>query len=197
MECMEAVFFNFNSVLSVGETFLVFLMGKEKENKKNEKFYFISLGTHPQQFERLLWEVERLVDEGKLVGRVFAQIGHTSYEPKNFEFEKFIEPSRFKRLVEECDVFITHAGEGNIGLAKNLGKKFIAVPRKKEFDEHTDDHQLELARVVEDKKLGLVSWVVWDLEEKIRELENFEPNTVERGRIVEILDEFVEKKLGW
>ena len=89
-------------------------------------------------------------------------------------------------------MIITHAGEGNIGLCKNLNKKMIVAPRRKEFEEHTNNHQLELAKIVEEKKIGLVAWKINELKEKLKEIENFTPAKIEKGKINQLLEEFVK-----
>ena len=93
---------------------------------------FISLGTHPQQFNRLLEEIDLLVANGEISGEILAQTGHSTYVPKNYSHKNFLGIDEFRKNVAGCSIFITHAGEGNIGLAKNSGKKFICVPRRKE-----------------------------------------------------------------
>lgn len=172
---------------------------KQGKHEKNEKggLVFVSVGTHPQQFDRLLKEVDRLAGEKKIVGRVFAQTGHSTYEPKNFGHKKFLALQEFEDTLKKAYVFITHAGEGNVGLAKNLGKKFVCIPRRKEFGEHTNDHQLELAEVVEEKVMGLVAWQDKELEEKLVQLQEFVPARVERGRINKILEDYVKKEFAW
>ena len=155
---------------------------------------FLTLGTHPQQFYRLLKKIDELVGEKKIKQKVFAQTGHTNVKPNNIEFTKFLTLDEFNKKMREADIIITHAGEGNIGLAKNLRKKLIVMPRLKEHKEHTNDHQIELAKKVEEKKLGLVAWNENQLEEKLREIKNFKPASVPRGIIVQLLDKFAEKE---
>lgn len=169
----------------------------KKESVKSARQVFVTVGTHPQQFNRLLEEVDRLTGDGKISGKVFAQTGKSTYRPKNFDSKAFVTIEEFKSLMNGSDVIITHAGEGNIGLAKNTGKKMVVVPRRKEFGEHTNDHQLELARVVEQKRLGLVAWDVHELAEKLMALDNFMPAKVERGKINEILKDYLRRDLGW
>lgn len=155
---------------------------------------FLTLGTHPQQFYRLLKKVDELVGEKKIKQKVFAQTGHTNVKPNNIAFTKFLTLDEFNKKMREADIIITHAGEGNIGLAKKLGKKMIVMPRLKEFKEHTNDHQTELAETVEEKKLGLVAWNENELEEKLREIKSFKPASVPRGTIVQELEMFVKKE---
>jgi len=156
---------------------------------------FVTLGTHPQQFDRLLKEVDLLVEQKKITGKVFCQTGHSSYKPKKCEFTKFLNLDDFNKKLSHANIVITHGGEGNVGLCKNLGKKMIVIPRRKEFGEHTNDHQLELAKVVEHKKLGLVAWDVKELGEKLKELKKFTQNKIARGKINELLEKFYKEEL--
>ncbi|GAI84773.1 unnamed protein product, partial [marine sediment metagenome] len=50
---------------------------------------FVTVGTHTQSFNRLLKEIDRLAASKKLRGKIVAQIGHSSYEPKNIEWFRF------------------------------------------------------------------------------------------------------------
>ncbi len=155
---------------------------------------FVTLGTHPQEFNRVLREIDSLVKTGKLKGEVFAQTGHSKYVPKNYKARDFLSLDEFSKKMKEADIIITHAGEGNVGIGKNLGKKIIVIPRRKEFNEHTNDHQLELAATVEEKKLGLVAWQENELEKKLSEIKGFTPANVPRGAITELLNVFVKEK---
>ena len=157
---------------------------------------FITVGTHPQQFNRLLQKIDELIAVKKIRGEVICQSGYSNYKPKNFELTPFFGLEEFEKKIKEADLIITHAGEGNIGLCKNLNKKMIVIPRKKEFEEHTNNHQLELAKVVEEKKIGLAVWKINELEEKLKEIENFTPARIEKGKINQLLEEFVKKEFS-
>ena len=165
--------------------------------KSARKNFFIALGTHPQQFNRLLREIDRLFAGKKIPGAAFAQTGHSDYGPKNFEWQKFMGLAEFEKKARWADIVITHAGEGNVGICKNLGRKMIVVPRRREFGEHTNDHQLELAQVVQDKRLGLVAWNLSELEERLLQIERFVPAKIPRGKISMMLDDYVKRELGW
>ena len=165
--------------------------------KTGAKNFFVAVGTHPQQFNRLLWEIDSLIERKKISAEAFAQTGHSDYVPKNCKWQKFMGLEEFEKKARWADVVITHAGEGNVGLCKNLGKKMIVVPRRREFGEHTNDHQLELARVVQDKGLGLVAQNPSELEEKIAQIETFAPAKIPKGKIAQILGKYVKEELGW
>jgi UDP-N-acetylglucosamine transferase subunit ALG13 len=46
--------------------------------------------------------------------------------------------------MREADVVVTHAGVGSVLCAREAGHVPVVVPRLHRYDEHVDDHQLEL-----------------------------------------------------
>ena len=51
---------------------------------------FITVGSQKFQFDRLLKEIDRLVEEKQLNSEeVFAQIGYSTYEPCHYSYQKF------------------------------------------------------------------------------------------------------------
>ena len=156
---------------------------------------FLTLGTHPQQFDRLVKEVDELVGKGMLGGRIFAQIGHSSYIPKNFNYVKFLSLDEFNKNMAKASLIITHAGEGNIGTSLQLNKKMIIVPRLKKFNEHTNDHQLELAKAIEREGRGIVVYDVKELSDAFEKAETFKPKKgKDEGRIMLLIEEFVKRE---
>lgn len=118
---------------------------------KKRKKVFVTLGSHPQPFIRLLNEIiKQKYDEFDF----FVQTGFTNFEFKknNFQFEKFLSDSEFKKKIKESDLVISHAGAGTIINTLSLEVPLILVPRLKEFGEHTDNHQLELAEAMNNNK---------------------------------------------
>lgn len=43
---------------------------------------FVTVGTHEQPFNRLIQEVDHLVETGVIKEEVFIQTGYSTYEPK-------------------------------------------------------------------------------------------------------------------
>lgn len=107
---------------------------------------FITLGSQKFQFDRLLAKVDELVENGIIKDEVFAQSGASTYIPKNYKYKNFLDKNEFSELTSKADVVITHGGTGAIIGAVKKGKKVIAVPRLKEFNEHVDDHQIQLLK---------------------------------------------------
>lgn len=105
---------------------------------------FVSLGTQKFQFNRLLKELDYLVGEKKIENNIFAQIGYSDYQPKNYNYTQFMGIDNYKKIIEECDLVITHGGTGAIVSSLKKRKKIIACPRLKKYEEHVDNHQLEI-----------------------------------------------------
>lgn len=105
---------------------------------------FVTLGSQKFQFNRLLIELDKLVEEKKICNDIFAQIGYSDYKPKNYEFKEFLDREQFAEFMDKCDTVITHGGTGAIVGAVKRDKKVISVPRLAKFGEHVDDHQLQI-----------------------------------------------------
>jgi UDP-N-acetylglucosamine transferase subunit ALG13 len=156
---------------------------------------FVVLGSQKFQFNRLLKEIDRLVEEGKLTEELFAQIGNSDYRPKNYKYGNFLDRDDFVSIMKECDKVITHGGTGTIIEAVRRGKKVIAVPRLREFGEHIDDHQLQI--VAQLKEMGLIEGAstIKELEELIKNIgeKEFKPYVSNRDSLLESIDEFIEQ----
>ena len=104
----------------------------------------VTLGTQDKSFKRLLDAVQRQIDLGNIKDEVVVQAGVTEYKSKDMKIKKFVSIKTLNKLIDECDLLITHGGVGSIlsGLEKN--KKVIAAARLKQYDEHESDHQLQI-----------------------------------------------------
>lgn len=114
---------------------------------------FVTVGSQKFQFNRLLMELDRLIEDKKLDEEVFAQTGYSDYIPKNYKYKNFLDRDEFKNIMKKCDKVITHGGTGAIIGAVKAGKKVIAIPRLKKYGEHVDDHQIEIVNQFENMNL--------------------------------------------
>lgn len=105
---------------------------------------FVTVGSQKFPFDRLIRKVDQMVREGMIEDEVFIQTGASQYVPA-CPHQAFCGREHFTKLMEACDVLITHGGAGTMVDAVKLGKKVVAVPRLARYGEHVDDHQLELA----------------------------------------------------
>jgi len=108
-----------------------------------KKFIFVTVGTSPYDFSRLLKEVDKIAKKSKK--KFIVSIGNSKYKPKHCEFKKFFSNEDFDKFFFQSELIITHAGEGNIIKCLKYNRPFIIVPRLKEKNEHIDEHQEDLA----------------------------------------------------
>lgn len=105
---------------------------------------FVTVGSQKFQFNRLLKAVDELCAERQIEEEVFAQTGYSDYEPEYYSYKRFLNRQEFVHITDRADIVITHGGTGAIIGAVKKGKKVIAVPRLTKYQEHVDDHQLQL-----------------------------------------------------
>jgi UDP-N-acetylglucosamine transferase subunit ALG13 len=103
---------------------------------------FVTVGTHEQQFDRLIKKIDELVKSGVINEQVFIQTGYSTYKPKYCDFSQFLSYEHMIKNVVNSNIIITHGGPGSIMLALSYQKIPIVVPRQKEFNEHVDNHQV-------------------------------------------------------
>lgn len=127
----------------------------------------LTVGTQRFQFNRLLTKVDELIQEGIIKSDMFAQIGYSTYIPKNYKYITLISSDEMDHYFDQSDLIITHSGTSSIIKGLKKGKKIIVVPRQKKFDEHIDDHQLEIAMMFEKKGFIEVVYNINDLAQKI------------------------------
>ncbi|CVI73533.1 hypothetical protein NDGK_03071 [Clostridiales bacterium CHKCI001] len=154
---------------------------------------FLTVGSQKFPFDRLIKKIDELVESGKINQEVFAQIGTATYKPIHILYKEFLSQDEFKQKIEECDIVITHGGTGVIVQAIEKEKKVIAVPRKKEFGEHVDNHQEELIRQFSKMNLILRCDDMEELENCIGSLDEFHPNKYESNTkaYIEELDNYL------
>lgn len=104
----------------------------------------VTLGTQDKSFKRLLEAVDREIEKKNIKDKVIVQAGFTKYESKNMEIFDLIPRDKFEELITECDLLITHGGVGSILAGLTHGKKVIAAPRLAKYNEHVNDHQLQI-----------------------------------------------------
>ena len=104
----------------------------------------VTLGTQDKQFTRLLDAVEEQINLGNITDEVIVQSGCTKYKSKNMKIFNLIDRDKFNELIKKCDVLITHGGVGSILTGLKNNKKVIACARLAKYNEHVNDHQLQI-----------------------------------------------------
>lgn len=135
---------------------------------------FLTVGTQ-FPFDRLVKAVDNACGEGLISEEVFAQIGQSSYEPKNFESVESLDKNSFDKYMNDSSAVISHSGMGTITMAMEYGKPMLAMPRSPEYGEVVNDHQFAIGREFE--KLGhfLVAYDEKQFPIVISKLKSFKP----------------------
>ena len=137
---------------------------------------FITLGTQKFQFDRVLKEIDKLIEEGKLKKEdLQVQCVFSEYVPKNFETFDLKPQNEIDELIDKAEIIITHSGTGSIIGALKKKKKLIIIPRLKKYGEHVDNHQMELAELFNEKFNIPIVLDVKDLYDNINKMEDFIP----------------------
>ncbi len=131
---------------------------------------FVTVGTHEQQFDRLIKEVDRLRRNEDIAEDVIAQIGFSTYEPESCQWSRLFPYEKMCEYVAEARIVITHGGPSSFLAPLQIGKVPIVVPRQKRFGEHVNDHQVEFCRAVKERMGNII------LVEDVRRL----PNVIDR-----------------
>ncbi|MDG6887592.1 hypothetical protein Cp4433_02209 [Clostridium perfringens] len=156
---------------------------------------FVTLGSQKFQFNRLLKEIDILIDRDIIKEEVFAQIGYSNYIPKNYKYKSFLNRDEFSNIMNRCDKVITHGGTGAIIGAVKKNKKVIAIPRNMKFNEHVDNHQYEIVNEFANMNFILGVNKIEDLNEAIQSLDkiNFKEYKSNTEVIVNNIDNFISK----
>ncbi|MGF1540121.1 MAG: glycosyltransferase [Pleurocapsa sp.] len=109
----------------------------------------VTVGTEKFPFNRLMEWIDCLIAQQVIqpeIEEIVIQYGSCTIVPDRVNGYSVLKQTEFLRLVEKARIIIAHCGEGTIDLLALINKPFILVPRTHNFQEHVDDHQLELAR---------------------------------------------------
>ena len=137
---------------------------------------FVTVGTHEQQFNRLIEEIDRLKGNGTIKDEVIMQTGYCTYKPKYCKWSELLPYDQMLENVEKADIVITHGGPSSFIMPLQIGKIPIVVPRQKRYDEHVNNHQIQ---IVENFNMqGFIIGIkdVEELENAINKIPNFKPN---------------------
>jgi len=154
----------------------------------------VTVGSQKFQFNRLLEKIDELIDKKIITDKVFAQIGVSDYKPKNYEYTDFTTQDEFNKLLDESTIVITHAGTGVIVNAVKKEKKIIAIPRLAKYNEHVDDHQIQLIKQFEELNFIEPCYELDELENKLKEIKNKKYNKYvsNTATIIESIKTFIE-----
>lgn len=117
---------------------------------------FVTVGTHEQPFDRLLRVIDNMVENKQINEEVIVQKGYSDYELKNCKSYKLIDYNEMQKYIDDARIVVTHGGPASFIAPISIGKIPVVVPRKKIYNEHVNDHQLEFARQVEQRMNNII-----------------------------------------
>jgi UDP-N-acetylglucosamine--N-acetylmuramyl-(pentapeptide) pyrophosphoryl-undecaprenol N-acetylglucosamine transferase len=118
----------------------------------------VSLGTHHFAFSRLVERLRTILPAS--AGEVLWQLGSTPPPPDlPGRSVPHLPATELQAAIAGADVVVGHAGVGLTLTALSAGKVPVLVPRRRSRHEHTDDHQVQLARELDRRGLAVVAEV--------------------------------------
>ncbi|MBU5687978.1 MAG: beta-1,4-galactosyltransferase [Candidatus Aenigmarchaeota archaeon] len=153
---------------------------------------FVTVGTNQFSFNRLIKKIDELIRDGKIKEEVVIQIGHSTYEPKHAKWFRFESYEKIKELTSKSRIVITHGGVGSILTALMYKKTVIAVPRMKIFNEHVDDHQVELVKELSKDGKIIAVFDIDKLQDAINKKSKFSYKST-RENLVKEIKEYIHK----
>jgi len=154
----------------------------------------VTLGTQDRSFKRLLDAIQKQIDNGNIQDKVVVQAGHTTYESKDMEIFDLLDRDKFAELISQCDLLITHGGVGSILTGLNNNKKVIAAPRLKEYNEHQNNHQLEIIEKFSNSGLILPLYDLDNLDKVLKESKKFKPKKYKSNtkNMIKLIENFID-----
>ena len=137
----------------------------------------ITLGTQDKPFYRLLEAVQKQIDNNVIKEEVIVQAGCSSdFKSENMKIFDLIPMDEYDKLIEKCDVLITHGGVGSIVTGLKSNKKVIAAARLEKYKEHVNDHQLQIIENFSNSGYILSLENFDELDEILAKAKTFKPN---------------------
>ena len=108
---------------------------------------FVTVGMHTAPFDRLVRAAD--AHARSVVEEVVIQRGASRYVPVDARSFVFCDSAELERLMRRSRVVVCHAGDTVLD-ALRVGRPVVAVPRRAEFGEVINDHQVEFAHALAD-----------------------------------------------
>lgn len=136
-----------------GSIYDAYSPGPDFLEKRSLRRAVVSVGTQEgYSFDRLLRVLVPLLAD---FDEVLWQTGTEDVSRYGITAHHSIPHDEMNAAVAAADVVIMHCGTGSALTAMNSGKCAILVPRRKEFGEHVDDHQVQIGRELASRGLAI------------------------------------------
>ena len=121
---------------------------------------FVTVGTHEQPFNRLVEYMDKWAERQN--EKVVIQTGFSTYIPEHCKYRALFSYPDMIKLVDKARIVITHGGPSSFFMPLQIGKIPIVVPRKVEFHEHVNNHQVDFCKQVAQRQKNII--VVEDID---------------------------------
>lgn len=137
-----------------------------------------TVGCSNYNFDRLFETLDALCASHVIDGdQLVAQTGNLNYEIRNFDHFKYTTNEQMADFIDQAEIIICHAGTGTVIGALEKGKKVIVFPRLKKFNEHLNDHQMDLYRSFTQAGFVMGATDQEELANCLRNADKFVPRT--------------------
>lgn len=133
---------------------------------------FVTVGTHEQPFNRLVKKVDDLVAQGNIKEKVVIQTGFSTYNATHCEAHKMMSFDEMHQALKDARIVITHGGPSSFIEALQFGKVPIVVPRREEYNEHVNDHQVDFTKLIEKRMNNIIP--VYDINQLFETIKNYD-----------------------
>ena len=162
---------------------------------------FVTIGSAVEgiEFTRLIKKMDEIA--GKLDEEVVMQIGAVPYEPQHAKYFRYTSYQENLSYFQKASLVTGHGGTGTILNALRFQVPIVVVPRRHEYGEHVDDHQVELAQRLVGNELIRVVYDIEELESAIREMLDKRKKMgkgktyAERDALIKTIKDFVHRRL--
>ena len=154
----------------------------------------VLLGTQNNSFSRLLEQIEKCIKTYIIKEKVVVQAGATNFESKKMEIFDYRPKEEIQELIQEASFVITHGGVGSIITGLQNNKKVIVAPRLAKYDEHMNDHQLQITENFSKAGYILPVFELENLPKAIKNIAAFKPKPFESGnsKILKLVSDFID-----
>ncbi len=156
----------------------------------------VTLGTQDKQFYRILEALEDKLDKHLIDDEVVVQAGCSAdFKSKYMKIFDLIPMDEFDEMIKKCDLLITHGGVGSIITGLKNNKKVIAAARLSKYNEHVNDHQLQIIDNFSKEGYILKLDNFDDIDKLIKDSSKFKPKKFKSNtdNMIDLIDREIEK----
>ena len=156
----------------------------------------VTLGTQDKQFYRILEALEDKLDKHLIDDEVVVQAGCSAdFKSKYMKIFDLIPMDEFDEMIKKCDLLITHGGVGSIITGLKNNKKVIAAARLSKYNEHVNDHQLQIIDNFSKEGYILKLDNFDDIDKLVKDSSKFKPKKFKSNtdNMINLIDREIEK----